>query len=300
MRGSAAALVVLIALLGTTSTMSAQPVAKMEWSDLLSRPRPVASQHLSYGSDPNQVIDLWLPKSSGPHPVVVMIHGGCWLASVANHSIMDWAADDLAKRGLAVWNIEYRGVDQPGGGYPGTFQDVAAAIDKLSAEAGKRGLKPGPFVVLGHSAGGHLALWSAARSKLPKSSVLWSTHPTPIKAVVDLAGIANLQTDLDTACGADPVHAMTGQSTPARPDIYADTSPAALAPSGVLTWMIHGVEDDVVVPAIGDAYANLARKRGDHVEVLTPPGGHVEVVSPGTAAWAKIANLTVRLATDKP
>ena len=279
------------------SSASADDAPLMSWSDLIARPRPTATEHISYGADPNQVIDLWMPTAGkAPPPVVVMIHGGCWTASVATHTIMDWAAADLAKRGAAVWNIEYRGVDQPGGGYPGTYQDVAAAVDKLATEAAQRGLRPGPFVVLGHSAGGHLALWVAARRRLPRASPLWSAHPMPVKAVIDIAGIPNLQTDLDTACGAGPVRLMTGAPTPARTDVFADTSPAALAPTGVPTWVIHGREDTVVAPALGAAYVDLARKRGDPVQALNPPGAHVEEIAPGSAAWEEIAALVVRLA----
>jgi len=286
-------------LLASAVEASAMPL--MQWSDLLSRPRPHASVRIAYGSDPSQIADLWLPEDSGPHgegphPVVVFIHGGCWTASVADLSIMDFAADDLRKRGVAVWNIEYRRLGQPGGGYPGTYQDVAAALDRLPAEAKAHGLGAGPYVVVGHSAGGHLALWSGARGKLPASSPLHALHPLPIEAVVDIAGIANLKTDIDTACGADTVAAMAGSPSATRPDVYADTSPAALAPLGVPTWVIHGADDTTVGPPIGAAYAATARAKGDKVEVLSPPGGHVEEIAPGTAAWTVISDLIVRLA----
>ena len=278
---------------------TADGVPLMSWSDLLSRPRPTATEHITYGADPNQVIDLWMPApSASPPPVVVMIHGGCWTAAVATHTIMDWAAADLAARGVAVWNIEYRGVDQPGGGYPGNLSRRGGG----GGQAGRRGRETrgsafsGPFVVLGHSAGGHLALWSAARRRLPRTSPLHTAHPMPVKAVIDIAGIPNLETDLDTVCGADPVHAMTGAPTPEHPDIYADTSPAHLAPTGVPTWVIHGSQDSTVFAKVGDAYADLARARGDHVQVLTPPGGHTEEISPGSAAWNEIAALVVKLA----
>ncbi len=285
-----------LALFMSVMAVEASAMPLMQWSDLLSRPRPHASARIAYGSDPNQIADLWLPSGAGPHPVVVFIHGGCWTASVADLSIMDFAADDLRKHGVAVWNIEYRRLGQPGGGYPGTYQDVAAALDRLPREARAHGLVSGSYVVAGHSAGGHLALWSGARARLPASSPLHVAHPLPIKAVVDIAGIANLKTDTDTACGADTVAAMAGSPSPGRPDVYADTSPAALAPLGVPTWVIHGTEDDTVKPAVGNAYAALARARGDRVEVLTPPGGHVEEIAPGTAAWTVIADLIVRLA----
>ncbi len=282
-------------LLGPAMEASAMPL--MQWSDLLSRPRPHASARIAYGRDPSQIVDLWLPEGPGPHPVVVLIHGGCWTASVANLSIMDFAAEDLRTRGIAVWNIEYRRLGQPGGGYPGTYQDVAAALDRLPAEAKARGLNPGPYVVAGHSAGGHLALWSAARAKLPASSPLFVTHPLAVKAVVDIAGIANLKTDTGTACGPDTVAAMAGAPSPGRPDIYADTSPAALAPLGVRTFVIHGANDSTVAPSVGAAYAALARARGDTVDLLSPPGGHVEEIAPGTPAWRTISDLIVSLAT---
>jgi len=267
----------------------------MQWTDLLSRPRAHASQRIAYGGDASQIADLWLPDGPGPHPVVVLIHGGCWTASIADLGIMDFVAEDLRKRGLAVWNIEYRRLGQAGGGYPGTYQDVAAALDKLPEIAKAHGLDGGPYVVAGHSAGGHLALWAGARLRLSASSPLHAAHPLPIKAVVDIAGIANLKTDIDTACGADTVAAMAGRPSVQRPDVFADTSPAALAPLGLPTVVIHGAEDTTVRPSVGAAYATIARARGDHVEVLNPPGGHVEEISPGTEAWRVISDVIVRL-----
>jgi hypothetical protein len=112
---------------------SAAPL--MDWPDLLGRPMPAPTREIAYGALPEQVADLWLPAGRGPFPVVLMAHGGCWRSGVAKLTIMNYAAEDLRRRGIAVWNIEYRGVDRPGGGYPGTFQDVAAATDKLAQVA---------------------------------------------------------------------------------------------------------------------------------------------------------------------
>lgn len=293
--GARAALASLALFMSALPAMvSAMPL--MQWSDLLSRPHPHADVRIAYGPDPSQIADLWLPKGPGPHPVVVLIHGGCWTAHVADLSIMDFTASDLRSRGLAVWNIEYRRLGQPGGGYPGTYQDVAAALDRLPAEAKAHGLADGSYVVAGHSAGGHLALWAAARRRLPAWSPLHTAHPLPVKAVVDIAGIPDLKTDTNTVCGPDTVSAMAGAPSPGRPDIFADTSPAALAPLGVPTWVIHGADDQAVLPAVGAAYAALARARGDQVEVITPPGGHVEEISPGTEAWRTISDVIIRLA----
>lgn len=128
----------MTAPLSTACSAPAEPAALMSWPDLLDRPRPAPTRTIAYGADKLQVVDLWLPAGKAPHPVVLMIHGGCWLTDVADRTIMNWIADDLAKRGIAVWNIEYRGVDRAGGGYPGTFEDVAAAADLLARDG------PGP------------------------------------------------------------------------------------------------------------------------------------------------------------
>jgi acetyl esterase/lipase len=224
-----------------------------------------------------------------------MIHGGCWTKSVAGLDIMNYGAEDLRRRGVAVWNIEYRGVDEPGGGYPGTYQDVGAALDAARGVARTYHLDISRGVVLGHSAGGHLALWAAARHKLPATSPLHSADPLPLKAVVDLAGLADLALNIDTACGAAPVAVMAGSATPERPDIYADTSPAALVPLGATQYVIHGADDVTVKPAVGDAYAVLARAAGDRVVVSNPPGGHVEEIAPGAPSWDATAALILKL-----
>lgn len=135
----------------------------MAWPDLLERPRPEPSATVSYGEDALQVVDLWLPDGAGPHPTVLMVHGGCWQTEIADRRIMNWIADDLRRRGIAVWNIDYRGVDRPGGGYPGTFLDAAAAADALRTHAAEYNIDLHPLVAIGHSAGGHLALWLGAR-----------------------------------------------------------------------------------------------------------------------------------------
>ena len=257
----------------------------MSWPDLLNRPKPQPTRTIFYGDDPNQFADLWVPAGRGSHPVVVMIHGGCWEASVANHSYLNYAAEDLRKRGIAVWNIEYRAADQKGGGYPGTYQDVGAAIDRLAIEAPHAGITMKRVIVMGHSAGGQLALWSAARYKLPSSSPLHWAAPQPISGVVDIAGIPDLQRDTETACGAKVLKEMAGSPTKARPDVYSDTSPAELLPLGVPQVVIHGAQDTTVPPAVGQRYAAAAQALGDHVEVKTPPGGHVEEVTPGQPAW---------------
>ena len=274
--------------------------ALMTWPDLLARPKPQPTRTVAYGADPNQVADLWLPAGKGPFPTVVMIHGGCWQASITNRHYMNYAAEDLRRRGIAVWNIEYRAVDQPGGGYPGTFKDVGAAIDRLSIEAPHADISMKRVVVLGHSAGGHLALWAAARYKLPDSSALHWAAPQPIAGVIDIAGIPNLKADTETACGAAVLRKLTGSPTRTRPDVYADTSPAALLPLGPPQVVIHGAQDGTVPPAVGMAYVQAARAAGDTVAFHSPPGGHVEEVTPGQPAWEDAAASVQSLLREAP
>jgi acetyl esterase/lipase len=289
----------LAAACAAGATSAASPPL-MNWPDLLARPLPQATARIAYGPGEMQVGDLWMPDGPGPHPVVIMIHGGCWRAKVARLTIMNYAAEDLRRRGLAVWNIEYRGVDQASGGYPGTYQDVAAAADKLREIADGRGLDLRHVVAIGHSAGGHLAAWLAARPKLPRTSPLASADPLPIAGVVNLGGVPDLKADRaggDAVCGVKSVDAMTGQASPERPDVYADTSPAERLPLGAQQLVVNGREDPLATPALGRAYADRAKAAGERVRQLVLEGaGHVEVIAPGTPAWSREADLIVRMA----
>ena len=295
----AACTAALFATVLCTSSATASPKV-LSWSDLLSRPRPQPTRTVAYGKDRNQVADLWLPSGTGPHPAVVMIHGGCWQASIANRTIMNYAAEDLRRRGMAVWNIEYRSVDQSGGGYPGTFRDVGAALDRLQIEAPLDHISLKHVVAVGHSAGGQLALWAAARYKLPAGSPLHWAGPLPITGVVDIAGIPNLKTDTHTACGAAVLRKLTGAPSSRRPDVYADTSPAALLPLGPPQVVIHGAQDTTVPPAVGEAYVASARAAGDKVAFHSPPGNHVSEITPGEPGWEDAAASVQALLKAEP
>lgn len=255
----------------------------MTWPDLLERPRPAPSATIRFGDDPLQVVDLWLPEGSGPHPVALMVHGGCWQTEIADRTIMNWIAEDLRWRGIAVWNIDYRGVDRPGGGYPGTFQDAAAAADALRTHAARYRLDAGRVVAIGHSAGGHLALWLAARPRLPAGSPLRTGDPLRIAEVVSLGGLPDLEEaarEPGSGCGTEVIARISGGR-------LAETSVPRLAPLGVKQVLINGMQDRIIPTAYAEGYARPMRAAGDDVRVrMLDSTGHVELVAPETAAWA--------------
>jgi acetyl esterase/lipase len=286
------ALIALLAL--TPAVMTAPDIPLLTWPDLVGRPQPKPDATVAYGSDDMQKADVWLPAGKGPFPTVLMVHGGCWTTSIANRSLMNWIADDLRKGGIAVWNIEYRGVDLPGGGYPGTFLDAAAAADALAINAKRFHLDTRRIVAVGHSAGGHLALWLAARPNLPEGSPLRSDTPLPIAHVVSLGGLPDLEATAaspDNGCGTDVVARLVG--TPGtRPDVYADTSVPRLLPIGVPQDLVNGREDQVIPIRFGTGYEEQARKAGDRVALhIVPATGHVELIAPETPAWAEAKRL---------
>jgi len=265
--------------------------ALMDWPDLLGRPMPAPTQRIAYGPGPMQFGELWLPAGKGPFPVVLMVHGGCWLTSVAKLTIMNWAAEDLRQQGVAVWNIEYRGVDRPGGGYPGTFQDVAAGADALAEIGPEYHLETDRVIALGHSAGGHFVLWLAARGRIPAGSVLKAARPLPIHAVISLGGLPDLELDRrEGICGQDTVARLVGPPTAAHPNVYADTSPAELGVGPEEQVLINGVEDGIAPPRLAAAYK--ARMKGARIrDIVLADTGHVELISPGTAAWSRVKEI---------
>ncbi len=284
----------LFALLAITPVMAID-TPLLTWPDLTGRPRPVADATVSYGSDPYQKVDVWLPKGAGKHPVVLMVHGGCWQTSIADRTLMNWIAEDLRGRGIAVWNIDYRGVDRPGGGYPGTFTDAAAAADALATHAARYKLDTSRVVAVGHSAGGHLALWLAGRAKLPKTSPLRTAKPLKIAHVVSLGGLPDLEATAaspDNGCGTDVVARLTGPKTTKRADVFADTSVPRLLPIGVPQDLVNGENDRIIPMRLGTGYTEQAAKAGDKVALhRIPATGHVELIAPESAAWAKARSL---------
>lgn len=248
--------------------------------------RPVDAR-VSYGPDSLQFGELRLPSGPGPFPVAVVIHGGCWL-SIADNDYMDPVAEALTAAGWATWNLEFRTLDQPGGAWPGIFRDVADGADYLREVARAHPLDLTRVVAVGHSSGGHLALWVASRHRIPAGAELHDEHPLHFRGVISLAGVADLaqyHAMNVPACGDAPTRLLGGTS-PDRSPRTAEASPAALLPTGVPQLLITGEDDYAVPPAHGEAYAALAASRGQEaVHHVIPHASHFEIVAPWTEPW---------------
>ena len=269
--------------------------APITFSQLLAAPRTVADHRISYGPDALQFGELWLPRKSGRHPVIVLIHGGCWRGDLPGLELMDYMAADLRDRGYAVWNLEYRRIGHPGGGYPGTFQDVAKGLDHLRAIASLYELDLGRVAVSGHSAGGHLALWVAGRDRVAPGSPLRTPDPLPVRGVVSLAGIADLddyrRTGPEACGGPSTIDGLVGVQQPGGRDVFADTSPPALLPLGDRQIVISGALDPIVPPRFGQAYAARAADAGDPARSVVLEGaGHFELIDPTSAVWGSVVS----------
>ncbi len=285
--------VILLALVAVAWSAIASNAAPITFGDLLARPRAAPTKVVIYGSAPHQFAELWLPSGLGPHRTLVMIHGGCWRADLPGTELMAYLSEDLRQHGYAVWSIDYRRIGDEGGGYPGTFVDTATSTDKLSAIAAAEKLDLRKLVAIGHSAGGHLVTWLAARPHLPETSPLEKASPLPVTGVISLAGINDLKSYRATgpaACGGPPtIDALTGAATRKNVDLFADTSPAALLPIGVRQVVISGALDKIVPPAFGKDYAAAAATKGDSVKEITIEGaGHFELIDPTSDAWKTI------------
>lgn len=256
---------------------------------------------LKYGSETLQFGDLYIPNKHGPHPIVILIHGGYWRA-LYGLDLMNGLAEDLAKRGYAAWNIEYRRVGNMGGGWPGTFLDVALAADYLREIAPLYGLDLKKVVPIGHSAGGHLAFWLAARPRIPffaqNSPLAGSQLPVKNKetttslalaGTISLAGVVDLEMAWQLHLSNDAVVELLGGTIANVPECYIIASPAAMLPLGVPQVLIHGTSDDSVPIEISQAYVKAARSANDQVTYIELVGvDHFEVIDPHSDAWAII------------
>ncbi|HXW91455.1 MAG TPA: alpha/beta hydrolase [Terriglobales bacterium] len=255
----------------------------MSSEDILEQPAPAADARLAYGSDPNQFGEIRLPQDKGPFPIVMNLHGGFWKARYdLLHAGHLCAA--LTQKGLATWNVEYRRVGNPGAGWPGSFEDIRNAY-RFLAQLGKRyHLDSTKVLVMGHSAGGQLALCLAA-------------HEPALTRVLSLAGVVDLDEAGKLHLGDNAVVAFLGGTASAVPEHYREADPmAGTIPGTVTQWLIHGATDTVVPSYFSRKYAELKKRRGEDVHYLEiATADHFDLIDPHSRAWPKVESTVLHM-----
>lgn len=270
--------------------------------DLANASVPPGARRIAYGIEPLQFAELRIPSTKPPHPVAIVIHGGCWMAKLGAMDPRAVAMDNmrplaaaLTDVGIATWNIEYRRLGNEGGGWPGTFQDVANAADFLRTIARDLQLDLTRVIAIGHSAGGHLAMWLAARRNLAKASELSSSDPLRLMGVVDLDGPPDLKATLplqQAVCGSPVITNLIGGSPAERPDRYHDASPAELLPLRVPQAFFAGRMFAAQVPD----YEAAARRAGDPLQTtMLPEATHFVFIDPQSDVWPQVIKSVRRL-----
>ncbi|HLL77144.1 MAG TPA: alpha/beta hydrolase [Pyrinomonadaceae bacterium] len=255
-----------------------------------------ADRRVSYGGGPQQFGELRLPAGRGPHPVALLIHGGCWYSEYDLDHVAG-LAEALTRLGFATWAIEYRRIGDAGGGFPGTFEDVARGADFLHALAREYPLDLERVVAVGHSAGGQLALWLAARGVAPGDGRARSPARLRLRGVVSLAGITDMR-KFGPRCGGAAAKLLGG--SPAEvPERYEQTSPVELLPARVPVRLVHGAADRIVPVELGREYEAAAKKSGGDAELSVVEGaGHFELIAPQSSAWPAVRAAVLSLTQD--
>jgi acetyl esterase/lipase len=255
----------------------------MSSDDILTLPPPPADARIPYGTDPNQFGELRLPKIKGPFPVVMNIHGGFWRAKydLAHNGHLCAA---LTAKDLATWNVECRRVGNKGGGWPATFEDIRTAYRFISQLAQKYGLDTARTLVMGHSAGGQLALCLAG-------------HEPSLKRVISLSGVVDLQQAWELHLSNNAVVDFLGGTPKEVPEHYREADPMELKIAQATQWLIHGAADDIVPPPFSRNYAEEKKPRGEDVHYLEiSTAGHYELIDPRSTAWPKVESTVLHLA----
>ncbi|MFA7439791.1 MAG: alpha/beta hydrolase [Sphingomonadaceae bacterium] len=251
---------------------------------------------LRYGESAAQKIELFLPRkreADARLPVVALLGDSCFRREKAQPELLRAAAAAFIAKGFAVWSVDYRHIDEEGGGFPGTLTDVGAALNLIRAEAESHHLDADRVVLFGHGTGGWLALWAAGRHQLATENPSRGANPLRPQGMLLAGGFTDLAAQgplIDLHCGDGTVAGLSAGGEEAAPEM-------ALPPTRVPAILLHGIYDDRAFPAIGLAHARRARKTGDLAEIqLAPNAGHYEVIAPGTRAFSQALAAVARLA----
>jgi acetyl esterase/lipase len=253
---------------------------------------PDAFRIVRYGAGADQFGELWPALGrTGRAPVVMLLHGGYWRDRY-RLDIMHAFAADLSRRGYAVWNVEYRRVGSPGGGWPGTFHDVAAAFDALADLADTDALDLTRVTAVGHSAGGQLALWASGRHRddAPGGPLgPWGPRRVVPTLAVALAGVCDLRLAAELGCSDGAVAGLLGGGPDEIPAVYDLACPTRLLPLGLRQIVVHGSVDLDVPIELSRRYARLA---GEECELLILPGvDHLAMIDPAGEAWPSLVEV---------
>ena len=232
-------------------------------------------ERIPYGPDPEQWVDVHRPEGAS-RGLVVVVHGGFWKAQYGAEYGAPLARD-LVGRGWTAVNVEYRRVGN-GGGYPRTLDDVHGALGAVAD------LATGTVVTLGHSAGGHLATWAAARGRYDE----WPGGPA-VTHVVSQAGVLDLRSAAADHLGGDAVQALLGAD--ADDAAYDRADPITHVPLDAPVWAVHARDDDIVPFSQAEDYVAAATAAGGEATLVEVTGGHFEVIDPGTEAWAAVVEV---------
>jgi acetyl esterase/lipase len=265
--------------------------------DVLSAVPPPANHRIHYGPGAYQFGDLRLPVSAakGAVPLVVFLHGGWW-QSAYDLTYAGHLCAALKQVGVATWSIEYRRVGFTGGGWPTTFQDVAAGFDYVATLAKSYPVDLNRVIAMGHSAGGHLAFWLAGRHHVAETSVIHEPQPkVALRGLIALAGVVDLRLTCDLsgyftfAHDKHEVYGLMGGGPIDLPDRYRAGNPGDLLPLSVPQILIQGSEDGQIPPELPGRWVEMARRQGDRVKVMMiPSADHFDVVDPESKAWATV------------
>ncbi|MCP1311607.1 alpha/beta hydrolase family protein [Paenibacillus tyrfis] len=261
---------------------------------------PEANHRIFYGSDPCHFGDLFLPVGPGPHPLVIFFHGGWW-RSLVGLEYTNHLCKQLAKDGIAVWNVEFRRIGETGGGFPNTFFDLAAGTDFVHSLAQDYPIDLNRIVAMGHSAGGHISLWLSGRHRISPDSPIYSKSAVNLRGAISLSGVVDLRVAsqleiLDVIENKIVVHELLNGTPVEVPDNYAAANPGELLPIGIPQILIHGMEDEQVPYKLSTMYSEAAKEIGDDVElILLQDANHFDLIDPTAKAYEVVKSKVIQL-----